>query len=63
MNSLEEIKEYDIVISKQNLTNIPLDTIGTVLQVYLDGKAFEVEFIVDGKSKVESVLRNQINKK
>lgn len=56
------IEEHDIVISKRYLSNIPLGTFGTVVHVYLDGKAFEVEFLVDGESKVESVLRNQIEK-
>lgn len=57
---MKEIKENDIVTSKYNLINIPIDTSGTVINVYLNGKAFEVEFIVNGESKIEQVLRNQI---
>jgi len=56
------IQENDIVITKQHLTNIPINSVGVVVLVYLNGKSFEVEFTIDGESKVECVLRNQIEK-
>lgn len=38
-------QEYDVVLAKRLLDNVPVGTLGTVLIVYEEGKAYEVEFI------------------
>lgn len=38
-------QEYDIILTKRLLDNLPAGTLGTVLIVHEEGKAYEVEFI------------------
>lgn len=38
-------KEYDVVLATRPLDNVPAGTIGTILIVYEEGKAYEVEFM------------------
>jgi len=54
-------KELDVVTSKVDLPDVPSGTTGTVVHVYPDGKAYEVEFVVSGKSVVTTVLNSQLN--
>lgn len=60
--------ELEVVISKSNIPTVPKGTIGTVVHVYRrDMKGvpdlYEVEFIVNELSVVETVLSNQIKMK
>lgn len=58
------LKENDIVISKSSIQNVPLGTIGTIIHVYPNSEAFEVEFIREDKSTaISTVLDSQIEKK
>ncbi len=59
----EDIKEHEIVVTTTKIANISKGTRGTVVHIYANGEAYEVEFIVGGKSIVETALRNQIEKK
>lgn len=47
-------KEYDVVLAKREIENVPKSTKGTVLVVY-DGQHFEVEF-VDENGETINVL-------
>lgn len=59
-----DIQENDIVVAKISFENIPVGTFGTVIHVYKNGAAYEIEFIKeDGSSIVETALSNQIEKK
>ncbi len=58
-----EIREHDMVASIATIENVPLGTLGSVVHVYPGSTVFEVEFIVDGKSRVETALRTQLEKK
>ncbi len=69
-NSFENIplgtnifQEHDLVIAKKRIKNIPKNTIGTIVHTYDNGKAFEVEFLLNDSSLVETVLNNQIEAK
>lgn len=53
-------QEHDIVVAKTKIKNIPKGTAGTVIHIYDNGNAFEVEFIVKDSSVVERVSNNQI---
>jgi predicted helicase len=58
------IQENDIVVSKVEIAKIPVGSVGTVVHVYKNGEAFEIEFVKkDGSSSVETALLNQIEKK
>ena len=58
-----EMKENDIVIASSNIGNIPKGTTGTVVHKYANTEAYEVEFIIEGSSFVETILKSQIIKK
>jgi hypothetical protein len=49
------IKEHSLVIAKSNTAGVPKGSIGTVVHIYDNGKAYEVEFIVNDSSIVETV--------
>ncbi len=57
------IKEYSLVVAKSKISEVPKGTIGTVVHIYDNGNAYEVEFIVNDSSIVETVLINQIEAK
>lgn len=58
------IQENDIVVSKVEIAKNPVGSVGTVVHVYKNGEAFEIEFVKkDGSSSVETALLNQIEKK
>ncbi len=57
------IKEHEIVKATTNIANVPKGTTGTVIHVYANGGAYEVEFILNGTSFVETALKNQVEKK
>ena len=58
------MNEFDLVVLQDNTTNERLEVgdVGTILTVYNDGKAFEVEFVtLTGESvAVETLLPHQI---
>ena len=56
-------QEYDMVVAKTKIKNIPKGTSGSVVHIYNNGNAFEVEFILKDSSIVETVLNNQIESK
>ncbi len=58
-----EIKENDLVTASFNFGNIPKGTTGTVVHKYANGEVYEVEFIINAASFVETVLKNQLIKK
>ena len=60
---ISEIEEHDLVLATSQIENIPAGTLGTVVHIYEDAKAYEVEFIVNDSSIVETALGNQIEKK
>lgn len=58
------IQEHDIIATKVAIAKIPIGTVGSVVHVYGNNEAFEIEFIKeDGSSTVETALSNQIEKK
>jgi predicted helicase len=59
----QEIAEYTMVISTSKIGNVPEGSIGSVVHIYDQGKAYEVEFIVNSSSFLETVLGNQIKLK
>ncbi|MEJ7823650.1 MAG: hypothetical protein WKF85_15100, partial [Chitinophagaceae bacterium] len=52
--------EYDVVVAKAGIKSIPKGTVGSVVYIYDNGNAFEVEFMLKDSSAVETVLNNQI---
>lgn len=65
-NTIENtgIAEHDIVIAKAQFPKVPIGTLGTVVHVYEDGAAYEVEFIKNDKTSiVETASKDQIEKK
>lgn len=71
MKNINEINEHDVVVAK-TIKNIPKGSVGTVIHAYHctmmnhdnhDWCVYEVEFIVNNSSVVETVLFNQIEKK
>ena len=61
-DGLHRINEHEIVMTTDTIAAIPKGTSGTVVHIYADGKAYEVEFIIKGKSIVETALSTQIKK-
>ncbi len=57
-----DIHDYDIVTAKMDIGAVPAKTIGTVVHTHDQGVAYEVEFIVEEKSIVETVQVSQIRK-
>jgi tagatose-1,6-bisphosphate aldolase len=58
----EEIKEHDLVTAIATIGTIPKGAKGVVVHIYADGDNCEVEFVVKGKSIVQSVPISQITK-
>ena len=53
---MNKFKEHDIVILTVDLNeSIKAGAFGTIVSVYNNGEAFEIEFIIDGQSFVETV--------
>lgn len=57
------INEHALVIANSKISKVPKGTIGTVVHVYENNNAYEVEFIVKDKSFVETVTNDQIKEK
>jgi hypothetical protein len=62
-NIAKTINEYAIVVASSKISNVPKGSIGTVVHVYENKDAYEVEFIVNDSSIVETVSSNQIDEK
>jgi len=62
-NIAKKINEYAIVVASTKISNVPKGSIGTVVHVYENKDAYEVEFIVNDSSVVETVSINQIDEK
>jgi hypothetical protein len=62
-NAPKSINEYDLVVANTKISKVPKGTIGTVVHIYENGNAYEVEFIVNDSSIVETVSSNQIEEK
>lgn len=62
-NIPKSINEYALVVAKSKISNVPIGTVGTVVHIYDNGSAYEVEFIVNDSSIVETVLNDQIEEK
>lgn len=56
---LKPYKQHAIIKTTEKIKNIPKGSIGTIVYVYRYCQAFEVEFIINGKSVVETLLINQ----
>lgn len=56
------MKEYDQVKLLVSIENIPKDSIGTIVYVYKDINVFEVEFVINNKVLVETLLLKEIEK-
>ncbi|NUQ24435.1 MAG: DUF4926 domain-containing protein [Saprospiraceae bacterium] len=52
-----------MVVARADIASVPAGTLGVVVHIYADGDAYEVEFIVNGTSFVETALPHQIEKK
>lgn len=59
-NIPKSISQHALVISNTKISKVPKGTVGTVVHVYENGDAYEVEFIVNDSSIVETVSNNQI---
>jgi hypothetical protein len=62
-NIAKSINEYALVIANTKISKVPKGSIGTVVHVYENKDAYEVEFIVNDSSIVETVSSNQIETK
>jgi len=60
-NIPKSIREYAIVIANTQLSNVPKGTVGTVVHVYENKGIYEVEFLINNLSVVETVTSNQID--
>ncbi|NLU39221.1 MAG: DUF4926 domain-containing protein [Bacteroidales bacterium] len=60
-NIAKTINEYAIVVASSKISKVPKGSIGTVVHVYENKDAYEVEFIVNDSSVVETVSINQID--
>lgn len=61
--SISYIKVASIVVASSKISKVPKGSIGTVVHVYENKDAYEVEFIVNDSSVVETVSINQIDEK
>lgn len=57
-----EIEDYDLVASLENIADVPKGTVGTIVHTHKPGVAYEVEFIINEESHVETVQASQIKK-
>lgn len=62
-NVPKSINEYALVVANTKIAEVPKGTVGTVVHVYDNGNAYEVEFIVNDSSIVETVSNKQIEEK
>jgi len=62
-NIAKSINEYAIVVANTKISKVPKGSIGTVVHVYENKDAYEVEFIVNDSSIVETVSSKQIEEK
>lgn len=56
------MQELDIVITQEFVGQIPKGKVCTIVHVYPDGKAYEIEWENGAKSKVETAYPHQIKK-
>lgn len=54
-------KEYDIVVAKKQIENVPSGTIGTILIIYEDKKVYEVEFVDNEGGTINVLTVNENN--
>lgn len=60
----KEFSELYLVISTAPIKNVPVGTIGTIVNEYGDDETFEVEFFQNHKTiAVETVSKSQIQKR
>lgn len=57
------LEAHAMVIATSKIGDVPEGSIGSVVHVYDKGKAYEVEFIINGSSFVETAMGNQIKLK
>lgn len=62
-NIAKSINEYALVVANSKISKVPKGSVGTVVHVYENKDAYEVEFIVNDSSIVETVSSNQIDEK
>ncbi len=62
-NIAKTINEHAIVVASSKISNVPKGSIGTVVHIYENKDVYEVEFIVNDSSVVETVSINQIDEK
>jgi len=62
-NIPKSINESALVVANTKISKVPKGSIGTVVHVYENKDAYEVEFIVNDSSIVETVFSNQIEEK
>jgi hypothetical protein len=62
-NIAKSINEYALVVANSNISKVPKGSMGTVVHVYENKDAYEVEFIVNNSSIVETVSSNQVDEK
>jgi len=62
-NIPKSINEYALVVANTKISKVPKGTVGTVVHIYDNGNAYEVEFIVNNSSIIETVSSNQIEQK
>lgn len=62
-NISKSINEYALVVANSKISKVPKGSVGTVVHVYENKDAYEVEFIVNDSSIVETVSSNQIDEK
>jgi hypothetical protein len=64
MLKLSDVKEHDVVALVAGLAEAGLEAnaIGTVVHIYADGQACEVEFVIQECSKVVTLLMHQVRR-
>jgi len=60
MKYIKKLNTHDIVVSLYDIPDIPKGSVGTVVHIYENGKAYEIEFNVNDSIIVETLLNNQI---
>ncbi len=62
-NIAKSINQNTLVVANSKISKVPKGSVGTVVHVYENKDAYEVEFIVNDSSIVETVSSNQIDEK
>jgi hypothetical protein len=62
-NIAKSINQYTLVVANSKISKVPKGSVGKVVHVYENKDAYEVEFIVNDSSIVETVSSNQIDEK